>query len=162
MASTPAPMSPARSPSGVYWISRCRVDSASERWYTLWRTAARNSGPTRVMPPPMNTCDGLKKFTTEASICPTWAPERCTTWLAAMSPARLASATSCRRKGPRSAISRASRGLWPASAASVAMRAIAGPAAMASTQPRLPQWQRGPSGTTQMWPTSPAEPLAPR
>jgi hypothetical protein len=43
-----------------------------------------------------------------------------------------------------------------------AMRVMAGPAAIASTQPRLPQWQRGPSWSTQMWPTSPAEPAAPR
>ena len=42
------------------------------------------------------------------------------------------------------------------------MRVMAGPAAIASTQPRLPQWQRGPSWSTQMWPTSPAEPAAPR
>src|SRR5690606_39237326 len=32
IASAPAPTSPACPPSGVYWISRCRVESASERW----------------------------------------------------------------------------------------------------------------------------------
>ncbi|MCY1247074.1 hypothetical protein D9M72_603680 [compost metagenome] len=32
IASTPAPTRPPCVPSGVYWISRCRVDSASERW----------------------------------------------------------------------------------------------------------------------------------
>ena len=44
----------------------------------------------------------------------------------------------------------------------VPWRAMAGPAAMISTQPWLPQWQRSPTGSTQMWPTSPAEPLVPR
>src|SRR5690606_30711454 len=94
MASAPAPTSPAWPPSGVYWISRCRVDSASERWYTLWRTEARNSGPIWVTPPPMNTCEGLKKFTTEASIWPMRLPARWMMALAAASPLRLAWPTS--------------------------------------------------------------------
>ena len=48
----------------------------------------------RVMPPPMNTCDGLKKLTIEASIWPIRLPARCTIALAAASPARLAWPTS--------------------------------------------------------------------
>ena len=32
----------------------------------------------RVTPPPTNTCDGLKKLTTDASICPIRVPAPCT------------------------------------------------------------------------------------
>ena len=89
-------------------------------------------------------------------------PAPCTMRLAAASPARLALPTSSGVSAPAAARRSASAGLWPACAAAVASRAIAGPPAIVSTQPTLPQWQRGPAGSTQMWPTSPAEPLAPR
>ena len=40
--------------------------------------------------------------------------------------------------------------------------AMAPPPASASMQPRCPQRQSGPFGSTEMWPTSPAVPRAPR
>ncbi len=89
-------------------------------------------------------------------------PAPCTIWLAAASPARLALPTSSGVSVPLAARRSASAGLRPACADASASRAIAGPPAIVSTQPTLPQWQRGPAGSTQMWPTSPAEPFAPR
>ena len=117
----------------------------------------------RVTPPPMNTCDGLKKLTTEASIWPIRLPARWMMALAAASPARLAWPTSTASSAALRAQALGQRGALAGFAPPrTAMRVIAGPAAIASTQPRLPQWQRGPAWSTQMWPTSPAEPLAPR
>src|ERR1700748_3838422 len=82
----------------------------------------------RVSPPPTNTCDGLKKLPTDASIWPICVPARCTIWLAAASPARLARPTSSGVSTPAAARRSASMGLSPARAAGGASRAIAVPA----------------------------------
>jgi len=69
----------------------------------------------RVTPPPMMTCEGLKKFTTEASILPIWVPANWMMRLAAASPLRLA---------------------WPTSSGEITP--------LASTQPRLPHQRPNP------------------
>ena len=76
--------------------------------------------------------------------------------------ARQAAPISLASSRPVSASRPASAALRPLSAASRPIATMAGAAAIASTQPRLPQRHRGPSGSTQICPTSPAEPLAPR
>ena len=60
----------------------------------------------------------------------------------------------CRRLG-RDRLARAHRGR-------ASVTRIAGPAAIVSKQPRLPQAQSTPSGSTTTWPISPASPWAPR
>ena len=68
------------------------------------------------------------------------------------------------RRGTRPRHSSRATGLVlrPAATASSACRAIAGPAAIVSRQPRRPHAQTTPSGSATTWPTSPAKLLSPR
>ncbi len=109
---------------------------------TLASTRSANSGIPSTRSPPMTTTEGLVAITTAAT-------ERPTCTAAAPTASRMAGS-------PR-------RHALNSSATSVSSQRLssAGTAASASRHPRLPQWQRGPYGSTVMWPISPPRPAEP-
>ena len=111
-------------------------------------TASLTYGRMRAWSPPRATRVGLKMFTSPASPMPSQRPES----------ARAASATS----SPRSAADRRSvTATVPPSGSRPDRRRRDSSPTWASQQPRAPQWQRKPSGSMAMWPTSPAYPAEP-
>ncbi len=137
--------------------------SGSDRSYTVWRMEARSWSPLCATPPPITISDGLKKFTTLASIWPTSRPASVSSSSATGSPNAAARATSSALTVPRSSSAAARRLLRPPTAAASPWIPSAYPPASASRQPTLPhRHTTDRSSTTWMCPTSPADPWAPR
>ncbi len=121
--------------------------------------------PASDTPPPRMTSSGSRMAATEARPSPIHAPRSASSSTAAGSPSTAALVTS----GPLSAAGspahssprRAACGV-PEMTSSRASRTRALPLAYCSQQPRLPQPQRIPFGTTRTWPSSAATPNAPR
>jgi len=152
--SAAAPTRPASWPSaaGTTRTARAKASWACRRKASS--SGSNSSGPACDSPPPMATTSRSSRWVAEASATPRARPAR-----------RIAaSATSC----PRRASSASSRAVAsPATRPCArhpccwAHRASDGPLAIASRQPRPPQTQPSPSGSTTTWPMCPALPCAP-
>jgi hypothetical protein len=101
-------------------------------------------------PPPRTISDGLKKFTTLASIAPTRRPAPWSIATATGSPADAARATSWAVTAPRWSSAVRSRADRPSRAASPPARPSAPPPASASRQPMFPQ-RHTTSGSSVTW-----------
>ena len=161
-----APMKPALGPSAAWTIS------GSVRWprpvrerENAVRVGPISSSPASESPPPMMMQPGSNAAAMPARPTPSQRPTSASSSMESGSPSRAAWVIwgpSSRAASPPTiwrrwwAIGESARTISRAS------RTSALPDAYCSQQPRLPHSQRWPSGTTCMWPNSPAIPFAPR
>src|SRR5206468_3360479 len=138
-----------------------RYSAASTASTNAARAGSRRRSPAPPTPPPTTTVAGSSTLTNPAIPSPRRRPTSVTMPRATASPSRAASTTMCPVTASGSPPARAASGACRRAAARPS-RAMPEPPATAPPHPRLPHPQTGPSGSTTIWPTSAANPWAPR
>ena len=141
-------------------ILRCAAPTRV-RWSAA-RAGSSSRSPAAETPPPMTTTSGSRAATRLAAPTPSQSPTEAKARRATRSPSSAAVVTigPVTRSGWPSHISASTDGCSTIIVRALRTRAL--PEEYCSQQPRRPHSQAWPSGTTCMWPNSPAMPLAPR